>query len=400
MRARTVAVPAAVAGAIALALAPALSAAAATTEWTQPGDSWWSTATWTTTVPAAGDTVVFNGGPRSTYDLGDVTFARFEFPTSHVIANEAGAISLIAGLSVTGGSVAESETQITAIGSQTWSVESGSSLVFDPWIFTDGVGTLTLDVDGVMEINGNLDALGTGAVVQTGSGMVIRRGGAGGAILDGYTVASGEFSLDGAIITGTAVRTTGGALTGVGQIGALTVVDGALAPGDPVSDPYGTIGVEGDLALDGGIELVDIDPVAADNDYVITRGVLSGVGTTLLPITTSTPAVGQVFAVVGAWSEGSVDPGFRFLSPGGAVLDNGAEFVMGTQRWSIQYTTGAGGVVEITYLGEVPPTPALPATGQENAWLLPVALIAGGLVVVGVVIVIVRAVRSRRSGTP
>jgi len=42
----------------------------------------------------------------------------------------------------------------------------------------------------------------------------------------------------------------------------------------------------------------------------------------------------------------------------------------------------------------------LQATGQENAWLLPVALIAGGLVVVGVVIVIVRAVRSRRSGTP
>jgi len=137
-----------VAGAAALTLVVAQPAFAATRTWTQVGDSNWSTATWTGGVPVAGDDVTFSGGPRSTYDLGNLGLGWLMFPTTHEIANGGGAITLTGGIEVTGGSTARIEPQLASSGSQAWFVESGSTLDLPSAVYSDPATFLRLTVDG------------------------------------------------------------------------------------------------------------------------------------------------------------------------------------------------------------------------------------------------------------
>ncbi|WP_167051493.1 hypothetical protein [Salinibacterium sp. ZJ77] len=394
------------AAAAALVIVPAASAAAATVTWTQADDSWWGMATWPAGIPAAGDTVVFAGGPRSTYNLGTVTFERFEFPTTHTIANVGGIIGLRGGLDVSGSSTAEILADLSVVGAQTWTVAAGSTLRIPTWITTDGIGTFVLDVDGVAELSGNVNALGTGLVQQTGDGTVIRSGGAGGGIGGGgYDVQSGVFHLDGADIGGTDVQTTGGTLGGDGAFGAFTLTSGTLAPGATGADALGTLEAQRNATLTGGRYLAQLDPTLADADYLVSAGTMSGAGTRLVPTPITTPDVGDVFAVAGAWRGGTVDAAFRFLAPNGDTLDDGEEFVANGGRWLIDYTFGTNGVVEVEYLGLAPTAaPALPSlavTGLDPDLMAPVAGIAGFLVVGGVITMIVarrgRSVRMRNT---
>ena len=389
-----------------LVIVPALPAAAATTTWTQASDAWWSTATWSTTVPVAGDDVVFNGGPRSTYNLGDVDFASFTFDATHQVAGGGGEIGLTGGLNVAPGVTARVDPNINVRAAQSWTIASGSSLEVPSWITTDGVGALTLAVDGQLVLSGNLDALGTGAVTQTGTGVVVRSGGAGGGIgAGGYNVTSGTFRLDGASIGGTDVQVTGGALDGPGgEIGALRIDAGVLAPGVAGVGELGLIGIQRNLALDGGAYLYTVDPGASDADYLLSSGSVSGTGTRLMIDTLATPTVGDVFAVLGAWRGGTVDAALRLLSPDGVTLADGDEFVADGGRWSIDYITGTDGVVEVEYLGAAPvvtpppspaPRPALANTGLDDGLLVPVGIGAGVLILLGVGALIVGRLRSR-----
>lgn len=404
VRTRNATIPAVLAAA-ALTVVPALPAAAATITWTQPGDSWWSTATWVTAVPAAGDDVVFDGGPRSTYNLGDVTFGAFQFESDHQIASGGGTIALAGGITVAPGIAARIDPNIQVAGAQTWSVAPGSTLHLPSWITTDGIGTLELAIDGELALDGNLDALGTGAVVQTGDGIVVRSGGAGGGIgAGGYDIASGAFRLNSAVIAGTDVQATGGTLDGAGTIGAFSLDAGVLAPGIAGGTEVGIIDAWRNVNLDGGTYRVSVDPTSADSDLLIARANTTGTGVRLDVQTTATPAVGDTFTIIQAVG-GTIDAALRLLSPTGDVLGDGDEFASDGSLWQVAYVAGADGLVSIEYLGEAPTEPApstpgpaapqLASTGIDVVTTGLIAVVAVAIALAGAVILI-GARRARR----
>lgn len=374
MSRRRTLVPLAAGGALALALIPAVPASAATITWSQAGDSWWTTAAWSP-VPAAGDHVVFDGGPRSTYNIGGgstaTVFDGFTFAADHLIANGGGVIGIGAsGIALEPGVTAQIDLDIRTTGAQTWTIPADATLTIPTWITTDGAGTLTFAVDGVLNIEGNVDGAVTGAVVQTGSGTVVRTGATGGMIAGGYRVEGGTFLVAGAVIESTPVTVAGGTVEGAGLVGHLAVENGDLALRTEVT-PWGLL-VTDSTDFAGGTFLVSADADSGASDQVqAVAGPITGAGTVLQVELTGTPTLGDAFVVVRAAVDGSIDPALRFLSPAGDPIEDGAHFDSNGHRWLMTYAAGPGGFVEIEYGGPTPAeeeeeTPTVPAEDGED----------------------------------
>lgn len=362
MKTRSVTVPASLAVCAALVLVPTIPAAAAvdTQTWTSPSDNWWTTpGAWSTgEAPEAGDTLVFSGPTayfRSTLNS-SVDLAGIQFDVTHLVANGGGALGLGAGgLSVATGADVTIESGVETTGTQTWTIAAGSTATFPASITTDGVGALTLDVDGTLSVNGNLDALGTGDIIKTGSGVLARSGGAGGGVGgNGLQVQEGTFLLDSANIAGTAFEVTGGTLAGVGTINALDLTSGVVAPGLP-ADPAATIEVWNESAWSGGTYEATID--GTDSDTLLFDGPLSIAGTELQLAVEDGPLLENPYPVIVVNGEVTGN-----LSVDGVEVADGDEFVQGAYLYRINYIVDEGTAIVVTYLGEAPVIPVTPVT--------------------------------------
>jgi len=349
----------------ALVALPALPAAAVvdTQTWTSASHQWWTSGTWSTgEAPENGDIVIF---PSTAYPRSDVNYAvslaGLQFTGDHLLGSASGGTITLTGsggeaLSVAGDPDPAEVTinvDLATTGTQSWHVAAGNTLTVPTWVTVATDGELVLDVDGTMNVSGNINGQVTGLVSKTGSGTVIRTGGSGGAIGGGgLDVREGEFLLD-EVSLGTAFQTTGGTLSGDGVVDSITATSGVIAPSDAAADPIGIlVGAHG-VALNGGSYVASIDGDTLTSDYLTGgNGVLSGAGTTLELEVLSTPAIGDSFEIVGV-QFGSIDAAFRLLAPAGDTLDEGDEFVSGGGLWSISYAD----VVTVTYLGLPPVTP-------------------------------------------
>ncbi len=373
MRTRTL-LPVGLIGGAALALTALTPGYAVATTWVSPTDSWWSTAVWSGPVPGAGDDVVFAGGPRSTYDLGNLGFESFRFDLTHTIANGGGGITLRSGIVVSPVSVATIEPQLTTFQSQQWSVAAGGLLSLPSQVNADPTQTLTLEIDGIMEVTGNLDGGGTACIVKTGLGVLRFANGGGGVGScsggpEGLRVEAGFVEIaSGAALGGKSFAVFGGELTG-GETMAPGVVrqlnlgaGGTVSPGPALGSGIGTLDLWGTSAWNGGSYVVDWDPASGASDLVLGTGqAISVDGTVLAPrvLAGSTPDTERSFPVL---SSDVVFTG-AFSSPAGDVLRDGDEFVSDGQVY--RYGQGSN-TVTVTWLREAPvppgpPTPNPPA---------------------------------------
>ena len=371
MRQKTVLTVAA-AGGIAIALTAVTPALAADTTWSQEGDSWWSTAAWTSTVPAAGDNVTFAGGPRSTYNLGDLGFGSFHFTNAHTIANGGGAIALDAGLTADAGALVTIEPGLTTSSTQTWSVGAGAVLTLPSQVNVNPASTLTLAVDGLLEVTtGNLDGGASACIVKSGSGILRLASGGGGVGAcpgqpEGLLAEAGEVEIvAGAALGGKSLAAVGGTVTG-GALGAPGVVrqlnlgaGGTVSPGASSGSELGQLDLWGTSTWSGGTYLVDWDPATGASDLVFgDNQAISLTGAVLAPrilggaAPTTTP-----FTVL---SSSTLIDG-AFLAPDGSSLTDGIEFVSGGQVYRYGEVLAQDGstvtAVTLTWVRAVPPTP-------------------------------------------
>ena len=380
MRARR-SVPIALAGGVALSLVATQPAAAAIAVWTSPTDSNWSTAAWAGTAPTTGDDVLFGGGPRSTYDLGDMSFSSLVFEADHEIANGGGAITLTSGVGlwVQDGVSARIEPLLTADADQVWWVSPGAELELPSTARTNGVDKLTLFVQGTMTVlpSGNLDALGTGCIVKTGSGTLHLQGGGGGVgVCEGYqglSIYDGEVAIDGSpnlggkdffLVDG---RFTGGTPAAAAVVRSLDVIGGIVHPGPNGGADIGHIDLWGASEWFGGLYQVDWDATTDNADLI--RGVNQPieVSSTRLDVRLAgTPTAGETIRILGS----NVSFTGGFAAPDGTDLADGDEFTSNGQVYSISYTTsGAQSGVELTWLREAAspsPSPSVePSVGPS-----------------------------------
>jgi len=379
---RSLAIPATVAACAAIILVPSLPAYAVvdTQTWVNGSDAFWSTTTaWTTgEAPEAGDTLVFSAptaSARSTKN-GAYSVAGINFVRSHEVANGGGDLGIgTGGLTTAPDSVVSIDANIQTTGAQLWSIGTGSTATFPGVIRTDGASTLTLDVDGTMEVNGNLDAQATGSVVKTGIGTIVRRGGAGGGIGNGgLSVQEGTFFLDGADIGGTAFTVAGGSLTGTGTANSLNMTSGTISPGTSDGSGVADLVAWGPTAWSGGRYSVTINATDSDS-FLADNQTLALSGTELVIVAEAVPAAGTTFLVA------SADAGLTGqFTAGGVALAEGAEFASNGSRYSVSYAAQPNSVV-VTYLGAVPvvtnpaaplpvPVPELAATAAPIPGLL------------------------------
>lgn len=385
MRTRVV-IPAALA-ASALVLIPALPAAAATTTWTSPTDSFWSTASWTTTVPVGGDDIVFAGGVRSTYELGNVSFSSLRFTNEHLIANGGGAITLTDGIVVDALAAAAIEPGITTDGSQTWAVGAGGSLTLPSQVTVDPGSTLTIQAEGTVAVTtGNLDGAAAACILKTGSGVLsIASGGGGVGTCAGYPLGlvttAGETTIaPGASIGGKDFVAAGGLFTG-GSVASPAIVrqlslvgPGTVSPGGSAGTGLGHLNLWGTSTWIDGTYVVDVD-AGGDSDRVTGAGqAISVAGTVLSPRLIGAPTAGQTWRVLA--SDVAVTAAFE--SPAGAALAGGDEFEANGQIFEIAYDALG---VDVTWLRAAPAAPpvatpaaTLPETGPTDA--APAALVA------------------------
>lgn len=405
------AVPLAALAASALVLIPALPAAAATVTWTAPADAAWSAATWNAAAPVAGDDITFAGGIRSTYDLGNVTFASLHFTNEHLIANGVGAITLTDGITVDAGAVAAIQPGLSTSGSQTWTIGSGGSLTFPSAVTVDPASTLTLLVDGTLAVTtGNLDGAAAACITASGAGVLSFSSGGGGAgscpgYPAGIVAASAETAFTpGAFLGGTDFVAAGGLFTGgslasPATVHALSLVaGGTVSPGETAGTGLGAFSLWGTSAWAGGSYLVDVD-AAGDSDLVSGAGqAISVAGTVLNPRLTGSPAPGQTWTVISS----DVSVTGQFQAPGGATLADGDEFEANGQIFSISYLAQQVDLVwervaPVVVSPVTPAAPTLPDTGAAAA--VPIALVGLGLLLAGCcAVVATRRVVCRRMG--
>jgi hypothetical protein len=371
---RSRALPLACAGGLALVLVVASPAAAASVTWVSPGDTWWSTAaSWSGGTPAAaGDDVTFAGGIRSTYDLGNVSFASLHFTNEHTVANGGGAIALTDGLTVDAGAPVRIEPLVSTTGSQSWQVASGATLTLPSQVNVDPASTLTLQVDGTVDVTtGNLDGGAGACIVKTGAGVLRFASGGGGvgacgADPEGIRIEAGEAAIvPGAHLGGTSFRVAGGTVTGgtlvaPGVVRQLNLGSGLVSPGDSSGAGIGALQLWGTSSWTGGQYLVDWEPVTGDVDEVYGVNQAVSVSGTVLELRLLGAATAGDTATV-LRSDVAVTGAFR--SPAGATLADGDEFASGGQRYRIGYSATA---VTVTWLGAVPP-PAGPVAGPGPA---------------------------------
>lgn len=377
-------------GAVALVVASALPAAAAVDEqtWISPShEAWVHPSAWSSgETPEAGDTLVFSGpgaAAISDNDLGALQLAGLRFETSHNISFSNGQLGIgSAGISVLAGTVTIN-SDVRTIGAQTMLVEGGASATLPGVITTDGANELVLDVKagGTLHLTGNLDALATGPVSKTGAGTVLRSGGAGGGIgAGGLDVQEGVFELIAASIGGTAFQVTGGTFAGDGNVNALVLDGGVIAPGAGAGDAVGTI-TAWNTTLTSGTYRATIDGLAHTNDYLYVPGATLLVdGATLELDTITVPPVGTEFEIAGTNLGGVIDPTSRFVSPAGDVLEHGDDFVSGGHVYRIGYAFVPGGVITVEYLGLVP---SLASTGASSEGGVLALGVATSLIVLG-----------------
>jgi LPXTG-motif cell wall-anchored protein len=396
----------ALAGGTALALVVASPAAAASVTWVAPGDTWWSDAgSWSgAAVAATGDDVTFAGGDRSTYNLGNVTFSSFHFTNAHTIANGGGAIGLTNGLTVDAGAPVRIEPGVATSGDQSWAVATGATLTLPSQVDVDPASTLTLQVDGTVDVTtGNLDGGAAACIVKTGAGVLRFASGGGGvgvcgADPEGLRVEAGEVQIvPGANLGGKSFRVAGGTFTG-GALGAASVVrqlnlgTGTVSPGVAATD-IGAINLWGSSSWTGGSYIVDWNPTTGDADLVHGDNQPISVADTVLELRLAAAAtVGDTVTVL----DSTVAVSGAFRSPAGAVLADGDEFVSGGQRYEIGYTATA---VNVTWLGAVPAAPA-PAPAADPTLAETGVTVGTGIAAAGAVLALVGGVllvRRRRA---
>lgn len=370
MRTRSL-IPVALLGSAALALVAVSPAYAADATWTQPNDSWWSTADWNGGGPPdATDRVIFDGGPRSTYNLGDLSFLELRFKQNHWIANGGGAIDLTDGIIVDPGVIATIEPRASTSEDQTWTVPAGAELNMPSLINVDGATSLTLDIDGRMAVGGDLDGHATACVAKTGSGVLDFIGNAGGGlgacstdpagllvtegsvnIAPGSNLGGKDFAISGGMITG-------GAWGSPGVVHALSLAPGGTVSPGTGSGPVGVLHLWGTSTWNGGTYVVDVDPLTLQADLV--EGVNQAIavnGTVLSPRAPAgvpDPQNEVVFEVLVS----NVGVSGAFVSPAGETLADGDEFVANGQLWRYGQDELT---VTLTWLGAAPePEPETP----------------------------------------
>ena len=401
MRARRI-LPAAFLGAVALALVPALPAAAAEQTWSGTGGlgQWWGEpGVWSGASLADGDTAIFSasGGVQTESSINGfpgnaLSLAGIRFDVSHDVTGSGTAVTLgTGGVSVAGGAEALLNSNLIASGAQTWTVASGGRLTLPALTTVAGASTLTLDVDGILEVGpaGNLGGGGVGTCPGAPAGLLVTEG-----EVTLYPVDLGgkDFAVTGGVLTG-------GATIVPAVVHALNLAEGGMvSPGNSGGISLGMLAVWAPSTWDGGVYQVDLDPDGGFADLVRGDGQPIAVNGTRLDVRllTSAPA--------GTWSRimsSTVGVTGQFAAPDGTLLADGDEFVSHGQVYTIRYVAGAEGGVDLAWLRTAPvppaPGPALPATGQEIDWVLPVGIAAGVLVAAGIVFLVVRGVRSRRS---
>lgn len=375
MRTRSL-VPVAALGSAALvlvAVAPA-SAAGTTSYWANPGNSNWSTATWTPAAPGDADYVVFSslGGLLSTYDLSGVTLAGIEFRTDHQVMNGGQAISVKSGIAVDAGVNAWIDVDVhTVANAQAIRVHDGGSFTLTGELDVESGSQLTLQADAgaTIELVGKLDAFGTQCVYKLGAGTLrfsSNSGGGMGTCSTGEGLVLQEGTIDigaNALLGGTSFMVTGGEFTG--GAGTLPSVvkqlnmqgGGVVSPGLP-DTPIGTLHLWGTSAWTGGTYIVDVDPVALQADRVeVVNQAISIDGTVLAPrIAPGTPQQQNLLAFPVLSSDISVNG--SFVSPAGDRLSDGDEFASNGQLW--RYGQEENRVI-LTWLGAAPePEPETP----------------------------------------
>lgn len=364
----------------ALVALPALPASAVvdTQTWTSPTHQWWTSGTWSSgEVPENGDTLIFpaTSSTQSDANVGNISLAAMRFTGDHYLGSAApsGVITLTGttGLEVTdaeGGADVTLNNDLATSGTQTWVVAAGSTLQLPALVTVDAAGSLELDIDGLVTSTGNINGQFTGLVTKTGSGTLVRAGGSGGAIGGGgLNVQEGTLFLD-SVSHGTAYQVSGGTLGGDGVVDSITVTDGVIRPNDYNVGFYGILVGANGVTLDGGTYEVNLDGVTDAVSYLTAgNGILAGSGTRLDFNLESLPTVGEQYEVAGV-QFGTIASDFRFLSPAGATLEDGDEFVAAGQRWSIDY---AEGVVIVEYLGVAPVDGPEPPVDEEEEETLP-----------------------------
>jgi len=334
---------------------------AANAEWTSSADTYWSDPTsWSGAIPATDDQVTFNGGPRSTSNLGDQQFSSLNFITTHMLANgNNGGISLTDGLDLAGGTVAQVEIQLTTTSTQTWTI--GRELNLPGMVKVDPTSTLALEISGSMNSSGNLDGQAGSCIIKTGAG-ILRLSGSGGGVgscgssPEGLSVRGGYVEvLAGSNLGGKSFDVVGGDLIG-GTLGGpaivrqLNVNGGTVAPGGTLGAGLGRLNLWGTSVWNVGDYAVDGDPATGASDLVHGDGKAVTVnGTVLAPRVLGgiDPATPTTFAVL--------DSSYRidgaFISPAGDTLADGDASVSDGQRYAYRQTATA---VSLTWLGVAP----------------------------------------------
>ncbi len=400
-------------GGLALALLATSPAHAATLTWTSPGDSWWSTATWSGgAAPTTDDSVTFAGGNRSTFDYpGSTRFASFRFTNEHTLAHAGGAIELTGGVTVDPGAAVRIEPQLTASANQSWQVGAGAALTLPSQVYVSNTSTLTLQVDGTMTVTtGNVDGLATACIIKSGAGVLRLEGGGGGVgtcpgAPAGLNVTSGEVAIVGAPnLGGKDFAVTGGTFTG-GTDAAAAVVhqlnltgSGVVSPGASSGADIGMISLWGTSAWTGGTYQVDWDAAANEADTVAGAGQAISVADTRLDVRLSgTPTAGQSVRILGS----DVAYSGQFAAPDGTALADGDEFTSNGQVYSVEYITAGATSGVLLHWERVAPaappviTPAAPALASTGAEAV-VPFAAGALAVLGVGVALVAGRRRVR----
>jgi len=229
-------------------------------------------------------------------------------------------------------------------------VNTGATFsVFDEDTIASLAGTGTLELGDTLTIAGSTDTTftgdvsGTDNIVYSGSGT-LNLSPSNGSTNPGTValeVANGTVTSD-IDITKFITSITGGTLSGKGVFSTTTLTTGAFAPGNSP----GCNTVSGDLNLNGGSFIVELDGTTACTEYDQTTvtGTVNIAGATLTVTPGFTATVGDVFTII---DSDTLTGTFSGLADGSTVGVNG-------QNFRINYADGA---VTLTALAQTVTTP-------------------------------------------
>jgi autotransporter-associated beta strand protein len=223
--------------------------------------------------------------------------------------------SFSGGVTILGGSLVVGNA--SALGSGPILMDDGTTLAFllpsmtvaNPIIFT-GVADPTIDT-GAGSITFTSPITGAGALTKIGSGSLILTGAS--TYTGATAVAQGTLEVDGSIISPTTIY-SGATLRGVGAVGSIDVLSGAvLAPGN-AAQPFGTLVANGSVIFAPGSSFsVSLSPTGASQ--LVVAGAATLGGTVVANWSGGNPTLGATYKILSA--TGGVTSAFYGLSVNG-----------------------------------------------------------------------------------